>query len=132
MKKLCLAILAILYLTTSMGATIHFHYCMGKFIDWELGCKTGSICTNCGMQKSDKPDDNGCCRDEFKQIKTEKDQRVSENFVSLNETVTEINFSFQDYSVSQLFFLPLNFDKINSPPRSWNSSINILNCVFRI
>jgi len=132
MKKLVVSILAVLYLSTSIGTTIHLHYCMGELVEWKLWDKNSSRCSKCGMEKKPESIDNRCCKDEHKHIKIEKDQKLSNNFVSLNETITEINFSFQDYSISQLFFLPLNFEKINSPPRSCHSSINILNCVFRI
>jgi hypothetical protein len=37
MKKFITAILAVLYLGTSSGATIHMHYCMGKLAEWGLG-----------------------------------------------------------------------------------------------
>ncbi len=36
MKKVLTTILAFVYLSTSMGATIHLHYCMGKLASWSL------------------------------------------------------------------------------------------------
>ncbi|MBK8522228.1 MAG: hypothetical protein IPL54_15650 [Chitinophagaceae bacterium] len=36
-EKFITAILAVLYLGTSSGATIHMHYCMGKLAEWGLG-----------------------------------------------------------------------------------------------
>ena len=54
MKKFITAILAVLYLGTSSGATIHMHYCMGKLADWGLGHQNSKTCGNCGMEKPDK------------------------------------------------------------------------------
>jgi hypothetical protein len=36
MKKALATILAVIYLSTSIGATVHFHYCMGKLASWGL------------------------------------------------------------------------------------------------
>ena len=47
MKKFITAILAVLYLGTSSGATIHMHYCMGKLADWGLGHKNSKTCGQC-------------------------------------------------------------------------------------
>ena len=132
MKRLCLAILAILYLTTSMGATIHLHYCMGKLVECSLWNKNSSKCSKCGMEKKPESADNRCCRDEHKHLKIDKDQKLSENLIPLHETITEISFGLAGYSISQLLLFVSEFKKINSPPRSCNSSNNIFNCVFRI
>ncbi|MFI5186875.1 MAG: hypothetical protein ACHQF0_09135 [Chitinophagales bacterium] len=133
MKKIIVAVLAILYLTTSMGFTLHIHYCMGKFIDWDLRHNSSSICNNCRMKKADKPGGNGCCHDEFKHVKNNQDQRLSENFVQLNPTQNEITqVVLADYAISLPFLLSQENFKVNAPPRSCNSSIHIINCVFRI
>jgi hypothetical protein len=51
MKKLFVAILAILYLSTSTGATLHVHYCMGRLAGWGLGHNNSKTCGKCGMEK---------------------------------------------------------------------------------
>jgi hypothetical protein len=132
MKKICLALLAILYLTTSMGATIHLHYCMGKLVECSLWNKNDSRCSKCGMERSPESTDNRCCKDEHRHVKIDKDQKLSENFIPLHETITEMSFRLTGYSISQLFLFVSELKKINSPPRSCNSSINIFNGVFRI
>ena len=132
MKKFFATILAILYLSTSIGTTIHLHYCMGKLVEWSLWDKKGSICSNCGMER-DPESNNKCCKDHSQQIKIDKDQKLSENYIQLNEIIpgtTPINFS--DYSISVLFFSPGRLAKVNGPPLCRNTSLNIFNCVFRI
>ncbi len=78
MKKFITAILAVLYLGTSSGATIHMHYCMGKLADWGLSKNKSKTCPKCGMEKSHKSD-NGCCKDEHKFLKDDSAQKLAEN-----------------------------------------------------
>jgi hypothetical protein len=133
MKKFIVSILAILYLSTSMGATIHLHYCMGKLVDWGIWESSGSKCSNCGMEKSHNSRDQGCCKDEFKQIKNDKDQKLTNNFAHLSKTVSEVApLCFPNYSIS-LPVISLNeIPNANAPPRSCTISLNIINCVFQI
>ena len=132
MKKFIAAILAVLYLGTSSGATIHMHYCMGKLADCGLGDKQSKTCGKCGMEKSDKKD-NGCCKDEQKYLKNSSDQKI-----------TESNFQFNlmqgialvvDYI--EIPFTPITSvteenPNSNSPPRTQAVPVYIRNCVFRI
>ncbi|MDP4149653.1 MAG: hypothetical protein Q8927_11435 [Bacteroidota bacterium] len=82
MKKFVTTILALVYLTTSVGATIHWHYCMGKLISWGLTDRATGNCSYCGMPKSNHDNHarsgrNGCCKDEHKHIKLDKDQNLT-------------------------------------------------------
>ena len=60
-----------------MGATVHLHYCMDKFINWSL-LKGGDKCNKCGMEK-----DDGCCKDENKFVKNNIDQKAAESAIQL-------------------------------------------------
>lgn len=133
MKKFIVSILAIFYLSTSMGATIHLHYCMGKLVDWGLGQTSSSKCSNCGMEKSHNSMDQGCCKDEFKQIKNDKDQKLTDNFAQFSKIVNEVApISFLSYSISLPVVSYKDTPNSNAPPRSSTTSLNIINCVFRI
>jgi hypothetical protein len=82
MKKILATILAFVYLSSSMGATIHLHYCMGKLASWGLIDHESKNCAQCGMVKKTSPSHRmtakmDCCRDEHKQLKTDKDQKLS-------------------------------------------------------
>src|SRR6185295_20228695 len=79
MKKILVSILAVFYLATSVGATVHLHYCMDKFINWSL-LKGGDKCSKWGMEK-----DGGCCKDENKFVKNNIDQKVAEPAVQLTQ-----------------------------------------------
>jgi hypothetical protein len=133
MKRSIVSILAFLYLSTSMGATIHLHYCMGKLADWGIWHADSSKCGKCGMQKSHTSMDDGCCKDEYKQIKNDKDQKLSEGFSQLNKAGIEIiSLSFPVYSITLPVISSQDFPKANASPRSCHTSLNIINCVFLI
>lgn len=128
MKKVLATILAFVYLSSSMGATIHLHYCMGKLASWGLIDHNSKICFQCEMVKktsslqgfSAKMD---CCQDDHKQIKTDKDQKLSPSelfkytdlsqVVALNEPATQslkafsINFRHPNSHGPPLSKLPL-------------------------
>jgi len=132
MKRIFVAILALLYLSTSIGTTLQLHYCMGKLVEWKLRHNNNSMCSRCGMEKK-SGSTKGCCKDEYTQIKIDKDQKLSERHTQLNQIITErapINFS--DHLSPFQFSLSEKFSKINAPPRSRNTHLDIFNCVFRI
>ena len=131
MKRFLVTILALVYLFTSTGATVHMHYCMGQLVNWGLwhGHSSGE-CDYCGMDKNQK---DNCCKDEHKFIKNNNDQKIAEAAFtllpsfSLGETAT-----FSEYtapviaSVSETHLLP------NAPPGTNGIAIYIIKCVFRI
>lgn len=126
MKKMLVFILAVFYLASVVGATIHLHYCMDKLVNWSLLNGDGDKCDKCGMEK-----DGGCCKDEQKFVKNSVDQKVTGSSFEVIKilpatspvavfNITEINSSIIDeYQVS------------HAPPIS-GSKIYILNCIFRI
>ena len=78
MKRLLTALLAILYLTLSSGATVHAHYCMGQLIGTSLshaasGHNSEHSCELCGMKKGSN--NGGCCHDEEASFKASEAQK---------------------------------------------------------
>lgn len=140
MKKFLVAILALVYLTTSVGATVHMHYCMDKLVAWGLGHeKSGKkSCPSCGMEKTttDKHCDKeskGCCKDEQKIVKLENDQKISEASLQLSQTIAEaITPVYFDHSLEYVSSLTEEYPLTNAPPRTENVSLFVRNCVFRI
>ncbi|MBV9960776.1 MAG: hypothetical protein JO072_00895 [Parafilimonas sp.] len=128
MKKFIVSILSVLYLATSSGAAINFHYCMGKFTGWDLSLPASNKCSNCGMKKENQ---TGCCHDEHKILETKKDQLAAQINV-----VPDNNFKYlpAEYLAFTKNYLSVHADKIHtahSPP-GINTIPFILNCVFRI
>jgi len=131
MKKLFVAILAVLYLSTSIGMTIHMHYCMGRMVEWGLRKSNSSTCSRCGMTK--KPETSkGCCKDEHKQVKIDKDQKLSPGFLLSGVIAQTGPIIYSDYFISALPALSENFPKSHGPPLSYGYPLYIVHCVFRI
>ena len=128
MKKIMVSILAVFYLASSVGATVHLHYCMDKIIGWSLLNSGGDKCNKCGMQK-----DGGCCKDENKFVKNSIDQKVAESAIQLIQTAAVAMPAAFIYT-SEHYFSSLiqEFPISNAPPRSNGIGIYILNSVFRI
>ncbi len=140
MKKFLVTILALVYLSTSVGSTVYMHYCMDKLVAWDLGHeKTGKkSCPYCGMEKSatDKhcsKESKGCCKDEQKQVKLENDQKISETSFQLSQPpVEESTPSFFDNSFEYISSITEENPLSHAPPRTQNVSLFVLNCDFRI
>ena len=140
MKKFLVTILALVYLSSSIGATVNMHYCMDKLVAWGLGHeKTGKkSCPYCGMAKTSEDkhcgkESKGCCKDEQKIVKLENDQKISEASFQFSQLPAEaITHVFSDYSFEYVSSLTEENPVTNAPPRTQNVALFVLNCVFRI
>lgn len=132
MKKCISILLAVLYIGTSTGATLHMHYCMGKLADWGIGHDDSKTCGKCGMEKSnEKP--NGCCRDEFKFIKNDTDQKTAEAGIQLMHIVAmALPVSFVEIAAIGFPSVTEENPISHAPPRSNGVAVYIRNCVFLI
>ena len=137
MKKLLATILAFVYLSTSMGATIHLHYCMGKLASWGLINHESKNCAYCGMVKQN-PDSQsamakkGCCKDEHKQIQTDKDQKLSppESFKYTLSEAFAINDSY--HQGIKVFSSAIEHPSANAPPLIGNLPLFLVFRNFRL
>ena len=140
MKKFLVLILALTYLTTSIGATMHFHYCMDKLVAWGLGHTKTKVnaCPYCGMAKTDTDKHCGkhtkaCCHDEQKQVKIEKDQKTVDLGFDFAKQFSQItDHSTFGYSVVPVPSTTLEYPTSHAPPGVGNISLFLRNCVFRI
>ncbi|MBO9729578.1 MAG: hypothetical protein J7623_13150 [Chitinophaga sp.] len=132
MKKLLALILAVLYVSTSTGATFHMHYCMGKLIDagWrDSEVKKCSQCTRPALNKCSKK----CCKDEHKTVKLEKDQKLAENTVHAMQGIAVITpVSFMDAAPAYILSLTTLHPVTHAPPRSSKVPVHVMNCTYRI
>ena len=138
MKKVFATILAVIYLSTSMGATVHLHYCMGKLFSWSLTDKDSKNCGQCGMPKSSMGGHcmaakDGCCKDKHALVQLNKDQKTTENnytFLGLSLiAIPATTAAFSDlYVVSSI----LGYPTANAPPEPDKVPAFIRNCAFRI
>lgn len=132
MKKVVLAILAVLYLGTSTGATLHLHYCMGKLADWGLTQNDSNECGKCGMEKVEK-DNHGCCKDEQKFLKNESDQKTTDlTFKQIQFIAVALPSSYIEFTAIDLCTITEKNPVCNAPPPNLAVAIYISNCVFLI
>ena len=132
MKKIIVTILAVLYLGSSSGTTIHLHYCMGKLVDlsFSFNEKEKEKCSRCGMKNS--KDKNGCCKNEHKQIKIERDQKLTEKVVNLSY-VTSVAHPTHNVELPPIKITSVtDANPISHAPSRRQVSIYICNCVFLI
>ena len=132
MKRLILAILSFLYLSTAIGANLHFHYCMGELASWGFGYNKDKECGKCGMDKT-AAENSGCCKDEFKHIELDLDQKspntaVYKFHVTKSEPILSFSISLTDMENRQSYSSFLTPD----PPRSSCVATFIRNCNLRI
>ena len=138
MKKVLATILAFVYLSSSMGATIHLHYCMGKLASWGLIDHERTNCAQCGMVKKTSPSHRmtakmDCCRDEHKQIKTDKDQKLSPaEFFKYNDLSQAIAFDEPAVHTIKAFSVSIQYPNTNAPPLIGTLPLFVLYRNFRI
>ena len=61
-KKSASFILALLYFSSTVGTTIHQHYCMGELVGSSLFNTKNKSCGKCGMEKHTE-ESKDCCKD---------------------------------------------------------------------
>ncbi len=133
MKKVIIAILAIVYMGTSTGATIHMHYCMGELADWKLKQKESDKCGNCGVEK-ESSDNGGFCKVEKKFLKYDSDQKATNSlFKRIQISAVAIPSSFITFSDVDLSSVTEENPISHAPPhRNEAIAVYIINCVFLI
>jgi len=139
MKKAITFILAVFYLSTSMGATLHLHYCMGRLVDWGLQDLENRDCTFCGMPKFQPrtQDDctvsmKGCCHDEHKHLKNGKDQKATQTFLDLSRNISAVANLFLIIQGRFINSLIVEQPEVNSPPLPPGIPLYLRNSNFRI
>ena len=132
MKKVFITILAIVYIVTSAGATIHLHYCMGELANWGLKHDDSKKCGICGSEKVNK--ENSFCKIQKKFLKNNSDQKLT------NLSLKRIQIAVVTIPISFINSTDVNFrsiieeNPINQAPLRQNGRVTvyILNCVFLI
>lgn len=132
MKKFVILILSLLYITTSLGAGINLHYCMGKLVDSSFFSLDKKACSKCGMDKSET-DAANCCKDEHKKIKVQDEHQftlmVNLQMQAAGTALLGPTYEMQEVRMAAAFHQhPLS----HAPPRTGNLAVFIRNCNFRI
>lgn len=133
MKKFIVCILAILYIGSSTGATVHMHYCMGQLVTQNLWQGKAKKCSKCGAKENKTACKKKCCKDEHKLVKLDKDQKTAESAYQLpvfTSLVTPINFT--ELPQVQITSITQELPVSNAPPRSYKVQPYLFLCAFRI
>lgn len=130
MKKIAIIFLLVIYGFSSIGATVHLHYCMGKFVDWSLTEPKEDKCDKCGMKGKVK---KVCCKDEHKHFKLKTDQQKGSivdvvNFITTPVLLTPTAYCFFQIPVNTKY----NYNKYHPPPNLHNQNLQVLYCTFLI
>jgi ABC-type ATPase with predicted acetyltransferase domain len=131
MKKLFATFLAILYISVSSGATLHFQYCMGQFVKVTLWHDNKKKCEACGMAKSNKSHKN-CCKDKHQHLQIEKDQKHSRYTAPACYFLVSKTAGTQYHTPDFLAYVITKFSIGQAPPIAGNTPVFIRNCNFRI
>jgi hypothetical protein len=138
MKKFLTTILALVYLATSTGATIHLHYCMGKLFSWSLVDNDSKNCGECGMPKSGTDSHclsfkGNCCKDTQAHIQLDKDQKASENAYYFSAlTIAALPMPEATGPGNYLVSYITGYPTTNAPPDSGKVPVFLRNRSFRI
>jgi len=133
MKKLIVCILAILYMGSSTGATIHMHYCMGKLVDRGLWHgKKATTCNKCSAKENSRSCKKKCCREVHKLVKLDQDQKAAESAFQLVALTSSAPDHFYDLPQVRIATLTQEFPVTHAPPRSSKVQPYIFLCTFRI
>ena len=138
MKKLLAFILTLIYLSTSIGATVHLHYCMGRLMSWGFTDHNNANCQFCKLPKENKDKhckafNYGCCKDVHKQIKIGKDQKSAGfAFHFLKTSLATPLISHTDLPGTYISSTTIEYPAINAPPGINKVPVFIRNCVFLI
>ncbi len=134
MKKFLVSILAVLYVASSLGATIDMQYCCGKLIHVALNLGNASNqfeAQHCSSQKKNVTKD--CCKDVQQHFKVSHDQSTSADI-----TVPSV-YSFAANLPSPIGMPTIHFAPISegnfsphSPPVRETTPVYLKNCSFLI
>jgi hypothetical protein len=132
MKKLVVAIIAFLYLSTSCGATMYLHYCMGKLVSVGFLPGKNDQCAKCGMNKAEKG--KGCCHDEHKLVKQDKDQNAKDrtDLSSQYKTFLVLYIPYAEYPAVRISSVAGAHPVSHAPPGSRQVPAWLLHCSFLI
>ena len=127
MKKVIVAIIAILYMSLSSGIAMEIHYCMGKKAGIEFYGDQKDKCGRCGMKGQ-----KGCCNDEHKFFKLNDSHKTVSNEVAFGIPDPVILTSYAEYGRHVAIDAATKAVQNHSPPFYARPSARIMNGVFRL
>ncbi len=133
LKKLLLILVLIAYLSSTIGATVSMHYCMGKLVGTEIGKAKQDKCPKCGM-KEGKSNKKKCCSEKEYQVKIKSEHEKAKDGDSrvLDLNYTESNTYFYHCQQKLTQATEKNNFEPQSPPLLLKGRLHDLYCVYLI
>jgi hypothetical protein len=120
-----MTILALVYLTSTLGATVRLDCCLEKLVQVGLGA------TDPKMQWFDDAKDN--CKDDHKQVKLGHEQKRTDSKIRVAKIVpATLNTDHTAYSARIVSALLEKYPVNNAPPKPAIVPLFNLYCVYRI
>jgi hypothetical protein len=137
MKRVIAFILMVLYLSTSMGATVYMHYCMGHLVAWGLVDHESKDCVACGMAKGRAMQGcsvgmKDCCHDDHKQFQSDRAQKPAQGWAEWNLTPAFAVLPCAVWNEPAILAITLARPVANGPPLAEIVPVFLRNCNFRI
>lgn len=115
-RKAIAFLLSTIYLSFSVGVTLHQHYCMGELVGISLSSLQDEACGKCGMEKHTEANAD-CCKDTSIIVKAEDSHTYSQAVYDLNSQtflLPAIHFVSTSTSIQQI--QTANLYRAHSPP----------------
>lgn len=132
MKKLLIILLLFVYANSLVGATMHFHYCMGELVEISFNAYEDQTCGKCGMDATTK---KGCCEDVQKEIKlkTEHQKNATQDIAFKYIAAPAVLPAFHPYSIALINEHRDNYSSYRPPPpKELRQKLRILYCSYLI
>lgn len=131
MKKLVAIFFLLIYSLTTVGTTIHSHYCMGEYMGSSLYHSKENKCEKCGMTKAKS---KGCCEDKHTYVSLKREHNQTKASVDIPNFFAEAPVPvFITYNVVTVTYPTTTVNTIlHRPPLIHKQRLHLLNCVFRI
>jgi hypothetical protein len=107
---------------------------MGQVANWGIGTSENKSCGKCGMDKEDN-ETNGCCKDEYKVVRLNVDQKSSQGKLNISELpfLADLSATCFRHENLQLQSGQIISSPLATPPPSGNTPAYYLRfCNFRI
>lgn len=131
MKKLVAIFFLLIYSLTTVGTTIHSHYCMGEYMGSSLFHSQQDKCPKCGMKAAKS---KGCCQDKHKYVSLKREHNQTKASVEIPTFFTELTLPvYLTFNIVAVTYPTSTANTIlHSPPLIHKQRLHLLNCVFRI
>lgn len=124
MKKFLITILAVVYLTSTVGAMVRLDCCLEKLVSYSLGTPADNHWDD---------ESTGNCKDDHKEPKLGHEQKQSDSPIRLAKNFpASINTRFPAYPFHTVGVLKATYSVKQKAPQQAKIPIFLLNCVHRI